>query len=525
MPGRRSGAWAPMASPAFRRLWLAQFTSNVGSWIQTVGAQWVMLSLTSSAVLLTAVSAASSLAVLLLAIPAGALGDLVDRRRLLLGSQAAMLVAAVLLAVFAALGWLTPALLLGLLVAIGVGSVASAPTWQTLQPELVPVEDRPQAIALGSVNQNLARAVGPAVGGALLAATSAAVTFGVNAASFVGVIAAIALTRLPARASALPREHAVAAVRAGGRFVLHQPELLALIARAFLYVFFAGAIWALLPLLAHRRLDLGAPGYGVLLGCVGIGAVAAAAFGPGLRARMPAKRLYALACLSIAAGATGLGLTRSPWIAAVLLVLAGGAWIVGIGLLGAAYQGQLPSWVKARGMAFYLVGFQGGIALGALALGAVAQASDVSTALWVTAAGLVAAGLLTGRLPLPDGAVDGAALAEPLPLPDVPVPDVDRPVRVEVEYRVRPDAVDAFLACTPELRRLRRRTGAVRWRLFRDADDPTLLRESFDVGSWTEHERQHQRLQQRDLDLLHRLDASLEDGTARRATHGLAVAG
>jgi MFS family permease len=241
-PEASGSGWAPLRSPAFRRLWTAQFVSNVGSWMQTVTAQWVMVSLTSSALLVSAIGAAGSLPVLLLGIPAGALGDLVDRRKLIVISQLVMLVAAAALAVLAALTGLTPAVILALLFVLGCGGAASAPTWQTLQPELVDPVDRPQAIALGSVNQNLARAIGPALGGVLLAATSAAIVFGVNAISFVAVVIAVAATALPKRPSALPREHAIDAVRAGGRFVAFSPTLIALIVRALVFIFPASAI-------------------------------------------------------------------------------------------------------------------------------------------------------------------------------------------------------------------------------------------------------------------------------------------
>ena len=190
-----------MREPDFRRLWSAQFVSNIGSWMQTVAAQWVMLSLTTSALLVSAISAAASIPVLLLAVPAGALGDLADRKRLILATQLLMLLAAAALAVLSLASKLTPAILLALLFVIGCGTAASAPTWQTLQPELVPAANRSDAIALGSVNQNLARAIGPALGGLLLAATSAAALFAVNAVSFVAVLAAVAMHRCPETSS------------------------------------------------------------------------------------------------------------------------------------------------------------------------------------------------------------------------------------------------------------------------------------------------------------------------------------
>lgn len=261
---------------------------------------------------------------LLLAVPAGALGDLVDRRRLILAAQGTMLIASVALAGLAAAGTLSPWVLLGLLFVVGIGGAASAPTWQTLQPELVSPGDRTQAIALGSVNQNLARAVGPAIGGVLLAATSAALVFLANAVSFLAVLGAVAITTLPKRKLTLPREHVAAAVRAGGRFVINSPVLLALIVRSIAFVFLAGAIWALLPLVARDRLGLGSGGYGLLLGCVGVGALAAATFGPALKRRLPPRVIYSLTCLIVAAAAALLAVTHSVVIAAIALICAGG---------------------------------------------------------------------------------------------------------------------------------------------------------------------------------------------------------
>jgi MFS family permease len=523
--GGSAGGWAPLRYPDFRRLWTAQFVSNIGSWMQTVAAQWVMVSLTSSAIMLTAISAASSLPVLLLAVPAGALGDLVDRKRLIFSGQLVMLVAAAALALMSAVGGLTPWVLIALLVLIGIGGAVAAPTWQTLQPELVPAEERQPAIALGSVNQNLARAVGPAIGGLLLAATSAALVFGANALSFVAVLGAVVATRIPRRVDTMPREHVAAAVRAGSRFVTNSPVLLALIARAVGFVLFAGSVWAVLPLVARQRLGLGSSGYGLLLGCVGLGALAAASFGPALRQRLSAQAIYALACCLIAGPAVVLALSNSVLLDALVLVLSGAAWITGLGLLSSAYQGQLPTWVKARSFAYYLVAFQGANGIGALAIGAVAQAWGVRTGLLVVAGGLLVCLAVTARLPLP-GRLDPEALSsEPLPLPaDQELPVQQGPVSVTVEYVLAPGMEAGFLAHVAELRRLRRRTGAIHWHLHRDLDDPNIFTEQFIVGSWEEHERQHARIQHVDQELLAAIDAELAPGHPRVARHAIGVA-
>ena len=517
------GGWAPLRHPDFRRLWAAQFTSNIGSWMQTVAAQWVMTSLTGSPLLLTAVSAAGSLPVLLLAVPAGALGDLMDRRKLILTAQATMLVAAAGLALLSAVGSLTAWVLLGLLFVIGVGGAIAAPTWQTLQPELVPEADRSQAIALGSVNQNLARAIGPAIGGLLLAATSAALVFLVNAASFVAVLGGVAATPIAKRESALPREHAIAAVRAGGRFVRNSPGLLAVIVRATAFVFFAGSIWALLPLVARDRLGLGSGGYGMLLACVGIGALLAANFGPKLKEVLTPRPIYALACLLVAAAAATLAISHSVAVVAVALVAAGAAWIIALGLLNNGYQGELPQWVKARSFAYYLVAFQGANAIGALAMGTVAQATSVTTALYVVAGGLLVGSVATWMLPLATGGDHVGLTADPLPLPQMPQNPEQGPVTVVVDYSLAPGKSEAFLALADELWRMRRRGGAVSWHLNHDIDDPDLFKEEFIVGSWEQHELQHAHIVHRERELLDSIDALLRDGQPRAAQHLIGV--
>lgn len=361
-PAARSGSggsgWSPLRYQTFRRWWLDQLTSNVGSWMQTVAAQWVMTSLTTSALLVGAIQA-TNLPVLLLAVPTGVLGDLVDRKRLVLAGQAVMMVAAAALGGLAAAGLVTPVALLLLLSAIGVGQGLTGPTVTTLQPELVPPAERPQAIALGSVNQNLARAVGPAIGGALLAATSAAAVFFVNAASFIAVVLVIGLTAIPVRTLMLPREHLGAATRAGARFIANSPALIAIMVRAAAFAFFAAGVWALLPLVARRTLGLGSGGYGLLLGCVGIGALLGATYSPALRRALSPRALVAACAAAVAGPTLVLAASHDAVLDGAGLVLTGGGWIIALGLFSASFQSILPDWVKARAMAYYLIAFQG----------------------------------------------------------------------------------------------------------------------------------------------------------------------
>ena len=497
-----------MREPDFRRLWSAQFVSNIGSWMQTVAAHWVMLSLTTSALLVSAISAAASIPVLLLAVPAGALGDLADRKRLILATQLLMLLAAAALAVLSLASKLTPAILLALLFVIGCGTAASAPTWQTLQPELVPAANRSDAIALGSVNQNLARAIGPALGGLLLAATSAAALFAVNAVSFVAVLAAVAITAVPKRAVTLPVEHALDAARAGGRFVANSPTLLALIARATVFIFPAGATWALLPLVARHKLGLGSIGYGLLLGCVGIGALGAATFGPALRQQMVPRVLYASSAVVVAATAIVLAYSDSVALdadrargfgrrldqrhRAARRGLPDADAAVGEGTRHVVLPGRLPRLQRRRGPGVRHRG------TGEQRLGCVPGHIGVSAR----------GSLLTWRLALPRAISAEVEAAEPWALPEVRDPEAG-PVMVSVTWPVQPERLDDFLALAGELRRLRRRTGAGSWRLYRQAEDQYELLETFIVGSWAEHERQHARMYPSDTGVLDRLDQTL----------------
>ena len=404
----------------------------------TVAAQWLMLTLTSSATYVALVQTAASLPVVLFALVAGAAGDLVDRRHFLLVTQTLMLVTAAALGALALAGLVTPWVLLALIFGVGTGQALTSPTWQVLQPELVPPEERIQAISLGSVNQNLARAVGPAIGGIVLAATSSATVFLLNAATFLVVIAVIARWKSTRPAQVLPREHVGEAVRAGGRYVAASPALRVILLRAALFIFFASSIWALLPLVARSQLHLGSGGYGLLLGCVGIGAVAGAALLPVLRAKMTAGTLLATGSLGLAAVALILGYVHVTAVVAVSLLVGGLAWILALSTLNSLFQLTLPGWVKARGMSFYLIVFQGGNAIGSAVMGITAERVGLSPTF--LAAGLaLALGPLVGlryrfqSIP-PDELRPTGDWPEPVLAPEE---SPGGPVMVTVEYWLR----------------------------------------------------------------------------------------
>ncbi|HEV3294831.1 MAG TPA: MFS transporter, partial [Streptosporangiaceae bacterium] len=501
-----ASAWSPFRHRMFAAMWSAQFVSNIGSWMQTVAAQWLMLTLTGSAAYVALVQTAAGLPVVLFAIVAGTVGDLVDRRRFLLATQTFMLIAATALGALAIAGLVTPWVLLALVFAVGTGQALTSPTWQTLQPELVSPAERVQAISLGSVNQNLARAIGPAIGGALLAATSSGTVFLVNAASFAAVLAVLMTWHSTRAADALPREHVGEAIRAGGRYIAASPVLRVILARAGLFIVFASAIWALLPLTAQSALHLGAGGYGLLLGSVGIGAVAGAALLPRLRARLSPDALLAAGSIGLAVVTLLLAYAHVTAVAAVALVLGGACWILALSTLNSLYQLSLPGWIKARGMSFYLMVFQGGGAVGSAIMGLIAERAGLPVALTIAAAGLALsplAGLVWRFRSIPPETL--------LPAGDWPAPVLapdqtpNGPVLVGIQYRARPGLEDRLMTALQPTKNSRRRTGAVSWRAWHDASDPGRVLEEFVVASWDDHLRQHERVTKREQAHLERV--------------------
>jgi MFS family permease len=519
---RAPSAWSPLRRRWFRALWIAQFVANTGTWAQTVGAQWLMGDLGGTALQIALVQTAATLPVFLLVIPAGALGDVVDRRRLLLLSQTLMLLSAAALAVVTAVGVVSPNRLLALTALLAVGQALAAPCFQAVQPELVPREELPQAALLNGANANIGRAVGPAIGGLLIAASGPAAAFTLNAVSFLGVLAVLYRWPRPRTERPLGAEPIRQAIRAGLRYVRSAPAFNNVLARSALFMVFASGLWALLPTVARGPLGLGPNGYGGLLAAVGLGAVAGTAVLPWFRARRGAGGVVTVATLAYAAAVAVVGVTHSPVAAGAALVLAGLSWIGVQSTLGAAAQLLLPTWARARALAYYQLVFMGGQAFGALAWGAVADAYGLAAAFVIPAGGLVLVAIL-GVLLLPLRSDHDVRHSE---LPWAAVPsrmdwDLDAgPVLVTLEWQVRGDAIPEFLAVMRRLGRARRRTGAALWGVFQDAEDPELFLETFTVTTWHEHLRQHvERGTVADADLETRARAFLSEGTDPAVRH------
>lgn len=487
-------AWSPLRHPLFRGFWMAVLASQIGTWMQNAGGSWLMTSLTASPALVAFMQAATSLPTFLFGLPAGALADMVDRRRLLLAAQAWMLVAAFTLAGLTLADVVTPALLLGLTFAIGIGVAVTGPAWQATAPRLVPPEDLPQAVALNGVAVNLGRAVGPAAGGIVLSVAGAGAVFLANGVSFVGLLVAVARWRPETVERALPPERLPGAMRAGLRFLRHSPELRAVLVRTALFVLGASALFGLLPVIARRQLGLGSAGFGLLLALVGIGAIAGAAVLPRIRRRAPLDVLVVAGTLVLASVIAVLALVHVPALAYLVMLFAGLAWISLMASLNVAAQRTAPGWVRARALAAYLLMFQGGLAIGSTIWGLVANATSVRTSLLAASAFLVAGLATLPRWRLGTGeAPDLRPFQWPEPLVDTD-PHPDRgPVLVTIEYRIDPARAEEFATAMEPMGRVRRRDGAYRWALYADVADPARYLEVFQVESWLEHLRQHVR--------------------------------
>jgi MFS family permease len=488
------GPWAPLANGVYRSLWLAQLGSNIGSWMQVVGAQWLLVSRPNASTLVALVQTASLLPVMLISLPAGVLADVFDRRRLLLVVQAGMAIVAGALAALTAAGLTTPALLLTLTFLLGCGQAVVGPAWQAIQPELVPRAQIPAAATLGSLTVNLARAVGPAAAGAIVAATGPAAVFTINAASFLLVVFALAAWHRTVPDSAPRAERAIAALHAGTRYVRNAPSVRRLLLRSALFVVPGSALWALLPVVTRQRLHMGAGGYGLLLGALGVGAVGGALTLSRVRKRLTANQLLALAAVVFGLSTLSLAATTNAAAVAVAMVLGGAAWIAVLSTLNSSLQLTLPAWVRARGLAAYLLVFMGGQAIGSLLWGLLASAVGERWTLAVAAMllGLAAASVPRWPLLASTGLLDRTPTAYwPEPALVFEPAEDDGPVLVLKRYQVADANQAAFMQAMDFVGRSRRRTGATEWGVYRDGAQAGQFVEVFALASWGEHLRQH----------------------------------
>jgi MFS family permease len=500
-PAVSPSPWQPLRIKIFRNLIVADLASDIGAFMQSVGAAWLMTSLTNNPLYIALIQTASALPFFLLALPAGSIGDIFDRRRLILGTETWMFASAAILAVTTIAGAMTPWLLLLLTLSLSMGDAIEAPTWRAIFPELVKKDDLPAALALNGIEFNLARAIGPGLAGVIIAAVGVATAFALNALSFLGVILVIARWKRPARKSKLPVETFRGATSAGVRYVRYSPGIRTLLLRSSFLIFFTSSFWALLPTVA-KELNNSPIAYGLLLGFFGVGAVVGAIVLQRARSELSVETILFVATAMFGVVILGTALLRSLMILCVLMFFGGVSWTVFMSLFNTLVQNLAPDWVRARVLAIYLFVFQGSVAIGSTLWGFAALHTNVRLTLAFAGIGTSACVLLQPIFRLPNTAVDLNTWNHWLRPTMLEEPDPGQgPVLVTIRYVVAPTKAAEFLNQIYKYERIRRRDGATRWGVFFDTEAPDVYLESFLVDSWAEHQRQHDRFTLADREL------------------------
>jgi len=504
---------APLKIAVFRDRWIASTVSSIGTWMQDTAGTWLMTTLTASPLLIALMQTAASLPVLSLGLLSGATADLFERRRLLIFWQSLMLGSVAVLAVLTFLGHISPWTLLAFTFLLNFGSAMNNPAWQAIVPELVPRELIPDAVSLNAGSNNLARAVGPALGGLMVAAfarvdTGSAWVFLLNSLSFAAVIwVLVNWKRVPLFKSALPSERLAASIRTGLRYVRYAPGLQASLLRAFTFTFFFSAVWSLLAVVARNDMKSGALGYGILNGSLGLGAVAAAFTLSRVRQRFKTDTIIAIATAYSIATMIVLARVHRPAAIIPMLIVAGFCWTSTMASLNTSVQVTVPAWVQARALGTYLMSFQGGLALGSVLWGAIAEAKGAGFALECAAGGFAVTYPFVRRFHVLRGGIPDTtprqwrrAAPELAPFPEAEQEDPAHagPVRISIEYRVPVESYAEFTQLAHKLRGVRLRGGALRWGIYRDALEPEKLEESFIMESWLDYLRSRERITKAD---------------------------
>lgn len=498
---QNTSPWSPLKIAVFRSLWIAAIFSNIGTWIHDVGAGWLMTSLAPSPLMVSLVQTTGTLPMFLLALPAGALADIIDKRKLLIAAQFWMLAVALSLGAITYYGIGTAGSLLLLTFLLNLGAAISMPAWQSITPQLVPRAELPQALALNSMGINISRTIGPALGGYIISLFGPYMAFALNAVSFSLVIVILYRWNQAPKESTLPAEALFSAMRLGLRFTRHSEELRSVIIRTAAFIIPASALWALLPLATKKLLGGGSSDYGILLTCIGAGAVLSATLLPRLKNKFGVDFLVAAGIVLLAAGFIVLGYVPIFGWVCVGMFVAGMAWLTILSSLNVAAQTSVPSWVRARAMAIYfMLVFFGCMAGGSLFWGALANTIEIPMALLVAAVSLIIGLATTYRHRLSGREELNLAPSMHWPAPAVnlePEHD-DGPVLVTIEHIIDPIHSEQFVEAMEGVRKGRLRDGALQWGLFQDLENPQRFVENFIVESWTEHLRQHERVTEED---------------------------
>ncbi|MCB2406457.1 MFS transporter [Hymenobacter lucidus] len=493
--------WTPFTYSLFRAIWLASVVSNIGTWMQNVAGVWLVTMLTTSALVVALMQTATSLPAFLLSMPAGAMADLIDRRRLLLFTQGFMAVVAFLLGTLTLMDQISALGVLAFTFLLGIGGAINAPVWQTVTTELVPRPILPFAITLNGVSNNIARAVGPAVGGVIIAYYSPGWVFVLNGLSFLGTFVVVYSWRRSEETASGPAENFTGALRAGLRYVQYSPAIYAVLFRTFAFAFGASAMWGLLSVVVARKLGLSSGTYGVLLSWLGAGAVTGALLMGRAGHLLNFNQRVLLGTLVFVGTNLCLGLvTVVYWLYPVMFV-SGIAWLMVMTSFSTTVQLHVPKWVQARVVSMYMLVFQAGLSLGSIVWGELADHTSLEVALLATAGWMLLSMLLAIPFPMRSGEGLDLSPAEHWPDPTVqggPIDPDDGPVVVMIEYEVAAADLQAFRQAAARLTRLRLRDGSLRAGVYTDVANPSRITEFFYVATWGEHQRQHHRFTRED---------------------------
>jgi len=496
-PFSADGITAPLRYTVFRRIWLASLLSNLGILIQGVGAAWAMTQMASSADKVALVQTALMLPVMLVAMPAGAIADMHDRRIVTMISLSIALTGASALTALTWLGLMTPNLLLALCFIVGSGMALFGPAWQSSVSEQVPSETLPSAVALNGISYNIARSFGPAIGGVVVAAAGAVAAFALNAMLYIPLLVVLFLWNRVSEPSRLPRERLSRAIVSGVRYITNSPSIKIVLTRTFVIGLIGGSVSALMPLVARDLLHGGAQTYGIILGAFGMGAIIGALNIGEIRKRLSGEAAIRACTLSMGAAIAAVALSRESVLTAAALVVAGSVWMLAVALFNIGVQLSAPRWVAGRSLAAYQASISGGIAIGSWGWGHLTDAYGVEAALLVSAALMLASPLLGLLLPMPRVGARNEA-TEVLADPEVQLQLTGRsgPLVVEIEYRVAQHNARAFHNVMQDVQLSRQRNGAYGWSIARDIADPELWTERYHCPTWFDYLRQRNRATQ-----------------------------
>ncbi len=503
------GTFAPLSEPVYRRIWSASVLSNFGQLILGVGAAWEMTRLSSSPGMVALVQTALMLPLMLVAVPAGAVADMFDRRKVAMAGLAFSILCSASLTTLAFFGLTTPWLLLAFCSLIGVGIAFYIPAWQASVGEQVEPEHLPAAVALGSISYNVARSFGPAIGGIIVLAVGAQAAFAINAVCYLPLLIAFFFWQRKQLPSRLPPERLDRAIVSGARYVMHSVSIRKVLGRSFVIALSGATAAALAPLIAKQLLGGDASTYGLLLGAGGAGAVGGAMMVGRLSARFRAESIVRIMSITSGLMLAGLGQSHSLILSCLLFAVSSAASMVTISMLNVSVQMSVPRWVTARALSLYSSSLTGGIAIGAWMWGSVASGWGLEAAMMASGVALGLTPLFGLIAPLPQSEDANVEMVELNHEPEVALALTLRsgPVSIAIDYRVDPAQAREFYDAMRKVQRVRLRNGGFNWSISRDIADPSGWTERYHCPTWGDYLRMRNRFTQADRDAQAAADA------------------